>query len=269
MSHERAVGQLYDRLLGSEVEHVAAANYAVHKRLRFPVGWGLADSNDWLARHLDLPADARILDAGCGVGGTLFALLAEGRTGVGLTLSERQLALAQAEAARRGFADRCQFQLQSYDEPIDGQFDLIICLEALVHSPEPAATIAHLAHYLSPSGQLVLLEDSALRDLSERREAQILCQSWHIPRLATLAEIHSALKAAGLQLAEEQDFTPYVRARLWPGWLIRTLWRLLGRHQTSAAGIFTAGLAQEYLYRQELLCYRLLRATAPAPAWEQ
>ena len=64
MSHERAVGQLYDRLLGSEVERVAAANYAVHKRLRFPVGWGLADSNDWLARHLDLPADARILGSG-------------------------------------------------------------------------------------------------------------------------------------------------------------------------------------------------------------
>ena len=112
MSHERAVGQLYDRLLGSEVERVAAANYAVHKRLRFPVGWGLADSNDWLARHLDLPAGAHILDAGCGVGGTLFALLAERRTGVGLTLSERQLALAQAEASRRGLAGRCQFQLQ-------------------------------------------------------------------------------------------------------------------------------------------------------------
>ena len=266
MSHERAVGQLYDRLLGSETGRVVAANFAVHKRLRFPAGWGLADSNDWLARHLELPAEAHILDAGCGVGGTLFALLGADRTGVGLTLSERQLGLAQAEASRRGLADRCQFRLQSYDEPIAGQFDLIICLEALVHSLDPDATIAHLARHLRRDGQLVLLEDMALTDLHANRAAQILSQSWHIPRLTMRAEIQQALTAAGLQLAEAHDFTPYVRARPWPGWLIRTLWRLLGRHQISSAGIFVAGLAQENLYRHQLLSYRLLRATVAAPA---
>ena len=125
MTANEKIAALYDRLLSSESNRVAAANFAVHKRLNFPAAWqaqGIADSNDWLAAHLELPDKAHILDAGCGVAGTLLALLGEKRTGLGLTLSQKQQRFAQAELDRRGLAGRCQILLQSYDQPPKEQF---------------------------------------------------------------------------------------------------------------------------------------------------
>ena len=258
---DRSIATLYDTLLGSEPRKVAASGYAIHKRLHFPLSWrqqGIHDSNDWLAANLVLAPSSRILDAGCGAGGTLFSLLADDHVGTGLSLSGGQLELARAEATRRGLGERCRFVQGSYDEPVGGCYDLIVAIEALVHSQGLGRTIRVLSGQLAPAGQLVLLEDMATQDLQYHPQARILQQSWHLPSLARRARYIQHITENGLELADEQDFTPYVRARRWPGWLIAAGWHLAPRG--SASAIFAGGLAQEFLYRNGLLRYRLVRA---------
>ena len=92
LNHRAKVGSLYDRLLLAEGHRLADKNLTIHKRLHFPQEpkfEGILDINDWLKTNISFVDHAHILDAGCGVGGTLFSLIEKDRTGVGVTLSQR------------------------------------------------------------------------------------------------------------------------------------------------------------------------------------
>src|SRR5690606_21367317 len=65
-------------------------------------------------------AVGRALDAGSGLGGTVFYLHARlGGRWDGITLSPTQRERAEAEARRRAVADACRFHLRSYDDALD------------------------------------------------------------------------------------------------------------------------------------------------------
>ncbi|MGC4082585.1 MAG: class I SAM-dependent methyltransferase [Vicinamibacterales bacterium] len=95
--------------------------------------------HDLLIDLLPHAADLRVLDAGCGLGGTMLAVAhARHATCVGVTLSPSQAATANTAAARAGLADRVAAHVRSYDAPPAGPFDLVIAIESLAHSPNPA-----------------------------------------------------------------------------------------------------------------------------------
>jgi cyclopropane-fatty-acyl-phospholipid synthase len=86
-----------------------------------------------LAAKLLVPPDRRVLDIGCGWGG-LALYLAEicGARVTGITLSERQLALARARAAEKGLSDKIGFRLQDYRD-VPEQFDRIVSVGMFEH----------------------------------------------------------------------------------------------------------------------------------------
>ena len=138
------------RLLTSADPKVAGAD-VVHERIL-----GAAGPFDFLRRPLQAP---RVVDAGCGLGGTIFYLHRRlGGAYDGLTLSSTQRARAEREAKRRGIAEACRFHLRSYDDDLQALApegaDLIVAIESLAHSPEPAHSIANLARTLRRGGRL-------------------------------------------------------------------------------------------------------------------
>ncbi|MFT5195658.1 MAG: SAM-dependent methyltransferase [Candidatus Promineifilaceae bacterium] len=267
MNHLAKVGGLYDRLLGSETEKLAENNLTIHKRLTFPNG-EFADTNDWILNHLKLPDHAHILDAGCGVGGTLFALLStqEGGqekqpTGIGITLSQQQVKVAKQQAARLGLASRCAFLQHSYDDPLDERFDLIISIEALIHSPELATSIKNLSQHLKPAGKLLIIEDMAQKGIVGTPITKIWKQSWSIQNIYSQHDYLQALDTAGLKIAQNIDFTPFVRAKKWPSWLIQLAWAITQKlpvRWRGAKDIFIGGWALEHLYRHDFVRYRVI-----------
>ena len=82
---------------------------------------------DLVCRKLRLKPGERLLDIGCGWGAMLIhAAENYGVTGVGVSLSEAQTALARERIAARGLSDRIEIKVQSYaDLPMDGSFDKI------------------------------------------------------------------------------------------------------------------------------------------------
>lgn len=96
----------------------------------------LAQAEAWLAEAA-LPADAHVLDAGCGTG--LFSLILA-RRGLRVTavdLAPQMIAMAQAEAEAAGLADRISFQSGDL-ETVAGRFDAVVCFDVLVHYPQPS-----------------------------------------------------------------------------------------------------------------------------------
>ncbi len=80
---------------------------------------------DLICRKLRLKPGETMLDIGCGWGGLLcHAVQNYGVIGHGVTLSEEQMAFAQAKIERLGIADRVTLHLKDYRE-MTGQFDKI------------------------------------------------------------------------------------------------------------------------------------------------
>ena len=156
------------------------ADLTMHKTLAIPedekaAAYGEAERclyiNDRALEAADLPPEPKVLDAGCGFGATVFRW--QGRIGGtydGLTLSRVQQRLARREARRRGLEEHCRFHLRSYDDHIDDFFDVVVSIEALIHSPDFERTFAHLVGCLKENGTMVIVEDIPLDAAKAGRE---------------------------------------------------------------------------------------------------
>lgn len=83
---------------------------------------------------------ARVLDLGTGTGCILVTLLAErpAATGTGLDLSPAALAVAKANAAALGVADRARFALSDWFAAAEGHHDLIVANPPYIAAAEMA-----------------------------------------------------------------------------------------------------------------------------------
>jgi cyclopropane fatty-acyl-phospholipid synthase-like methyltransferase len=224
-----------------------------------------------LADALPSPLDGRVLDAGCGLGGTMLDLAARGSAAfVGLTLSEQQAAVARRAAAKAGLEARIEVRVESYDAPPAGPFDVVIAIESLAHSANPAATIVVLAARLVAGGSLAIVDDLPEPTARGTRDLAVFQAGWRLPVLPTAAELDTALERAGLEIAARQDLTAEVRPRtLAVIARLEALNRAVYRVAPSAGlrallDSYHGGLALERLYGRGLMSYRLVVARKPS-----
>lgn len=82
-----------------------------------------------ICRKLRLRAGERLLDIGCGWGGLLiYAAQKYGIHGVGVTLAEKQHALARERVREAGLGERIDVRLQDYRDVLDGPFDKVVSI---------------------------------------------------------------------------------------------------------------------------------------------
>jgi cyclopropane-fatty-acyl-phospholipid synthase len=86
-----------------------------------------------IAAKLFLKPGQRVLDIGCGWGGTALYLNRVADVDVlGVTLSEEQLKVARARAEEAGVSDRVKFELIDY-RSVEGRFDRIVSIGMFEH----------------------------------------------------------------------------------------------------------------------------------------
>lgn len=216
---------------------------------------------------LDRP---RVLDAGCGRGGTMIDLAArlDARC-VGVTLSPSQASDANRAARRLGLAARVHAEVRTYDEPPEGPFDLIVAIESLAHSASPARSVAALSRVLAPGGCLVVVDDMPEPNVGAA-DLRAFKVGWHAPVLWGRAEYLGAFDSEGLRVVGDLDLTVECRPR---GLLSR---RLLARTNRVVRGVSPSpwlrdvmdahygGLELERLLAAGSVRYRLLIARRPA-----
>ncbi len=117
-----------------------------------------------------MTAGMKVLDVGCGPGDvSLLAAALVGETGsvLGIDSSVEALQLARSRAQE---ACLTQVSFLAGDLPrlrLDQEYDAIVGRFILMHLPEPAAVVRHLAEHLRPGGLLVFQE----YDLTSRSAA--------------------------------------------------------------------------------------------------
>jgi SAM-dependent methyltransferase len=251
------------------------AVHPVHRALADPAGGPPSPLviHRLMLEGVTLPAAPRVLDAGCGYGATMLDLAPRlGGDWTGLTLSPEQAARGNAALAAAGLAERVRVQVQSYDAPPEGPFDLIYGIESLIHSADPRATLAGLAARLAPGGHLLVVDDMPEPGLPPEAEERLdgFQRYWRCPVAPDRAGWVAALEAAGLTLVGERDLNPLLQVRDMAAVaprleeLRRKTWlpRLLGLGVRAEAEI--GGLLLEGLQTEGWVHYRLLVARRPA-----
>jgi SAM-dependent methyltransferase len=105
---------------------------------------------DGVIAGLGLPANARILDAGCGSGRFMVELARRG-TVIGVELSDTSVALAQ----RRAIGEVIAGSVLEMPFP-DASFDLAVSLDVIEHLEDDLAALRELRRTVAPGGALLV-----------------------------------------------------------------------------------------------------------------
>lgn len=100
------------------------------------------------------------LDVGCGAGLLTEPLARLGAKMTGLDATPEVIAVAREHAERSGL--EIEYRLGDVQD-IDGQFDLITCMEVIEHVAEPDSFVKALARRLVPDGLLLMSTPNATR----------------------------------------------------------------------------------------------------------
>jgi len=173
-----------------------------------------------------LPPGSRVLDVGCGIGGSARILARDyGFSVLGISISRAQVARASV-LTPPDLAGRCSFAVMdalALELP-DGGFDAVWSVEAGPHMPDKQRYADELLRVLRPGGRLAVAdwnqrdavdgEPTAL----ERWVVRQLLNQWAHPAFASIRSLSANLEvspyAAGLRV-ETDDWT---KATL-PSWL--------------------------------------------------
>ncbi|MFG1838152.1 SAM-dependent methyltransferase [Micromonospora sp. NPDC049175] len=197
---------------------------AIHRGVWTPDVANTAEAMDTVNRLMiervrgHVPADgARVLDLGCGVGGTMVRLAREVDGLIsGVTISRVQADIAAKRFAREGLTDRCDVICADFAElPARPHYDAMVAVEAVVHSPSLENLLPSLADRLRPGGRLILCDDW-MTDKDRGLAARERCldqfrAGWRVGSLHTVGELVAMSERAGLRLVEDLDLTAYLR----------------------------------------------------------
>jgi cyclopropane-fatty-acyl-phospholipid synthase len=151
-----------------------------------------ADKKAHIAAKLDLRAGQRVLDIGCGWGGmALYLNRVAGVDVLGVTLSERQLEVARARAAKAGVSDRVRFELIDYRH-LDQTFDRIVSVGMFEHVglDHYEEFFAKCRDLLAPEGVMLLHTIGKLGNPSKAPDPftdKYIFPGYHLPSLDQMA----------------------------------------------------------------------------------
>ncbi|UCF63572.1 MAG: hypothetical protein JSW33_13555 [bacterium] len=252
------------------------SRFTMHKPLQIPAEVQHLYVDKDKSNYLDdlvlieagLPENPRVLDAGCGFGGSIFRWN-HLRPGIyhGMTLSNYQKSIALREAQRRGVSANCMFYVQNYLEPINIKYHGIIAIESLIHSSDLNATLSNFTQALLLKGKLAIVDDMS-RDEQVRHEEdyQLLKDYWYLTDIPSEMDYVELLGKNNLKIISNLDLTPQIRFnsdRLLSQKIRRTKF-LLRLMPIKSLRIFLrthlGGFALQKLYNKGMMKYQLIVA---------
>lgn len=177
----------------------------------------VANKNRVLADMVNIQSTDKVLDAGCGVGGSAIWLAKNrGCKVVGISLSKGQVKDATDFAEQRNVAQKATFQKADFTQtPFESaSFDVVWAIESVCHAEEKSTFFKEAYRLLRPGGRLVI-NDFFRTDRPFSNAQEELLQSWlhgwAMPDIDTPGEHSAHAKQAGFKNVEYTDITPHVK----------------------------------------------------------
>ena len=196
--------------------------HSIHRELWGPGVGSAREAADHINRviadeitGLDLGAEPVIVDFGCGVGGTLFHLAERFPSAQlsGVTVSPRQIEIAERLSTELGYADRCSFSLGDFQTADLGlRAEVILAVESFAHSDSAQGFLANVAKHLRPEGRLIIADDFLAYEMDsleaeQRLRVQQFRAGWRVPSVGTVKSLVQVAAEHGLGVEKTVDLT--------------------------------------------------------------
>ncbi len=167
--------------------------------------------NEVMMETAGIKSTDKVLDAGCGVGGScIFMAKTVGCTVTGITLSERQVQLATANAKEKNVEGLVDFKTMNYcatDFP-DASFDIVWGCESICYADSKEQFIKEAYRLLKPGGRLVVADGFVTS--YENNENPIIRQwieGWQVNYLESPDRFKSFMQQTGFANINYRDIS--------------------------------------------------------------
>ena len=172
----------------------------------------LTNSNAYLAERAGIVEGTRVLDAGCGVGGSSLFLARERRARVtGITLVERQVELARKFAREQGLEELVTFERADMLATgfAEASFDVVWNLESMCHVADLDGYLDHVASLLVDGGRFACV-DLCAGAIPDANLDRVMQEGWIFAGLRSASDIVRALSRHPFELVDTVDLTPRI-----------------------------------------------------------
>lgn len=172
----------------------------------------LMNTNRTMAECAKISKNDRVLDAGCGVGGSsLWMAKNIGCRVTGISLSAKQVAQGNASAAAEGLQELANFEVQDYchtNFPSE-TFDVIWGCESISSAPDKKVFLAEAHRLLKKGGRLVMTDFIKKKGLQgkDAKMIQDWAHGWAIDDYTTEEDFNKYLQEVGFVTKHSDDVT--------------------------------------------------------------
>lgn len=270
-----------------ETENAYKDSWALDKSLAIHYGYwdekvknfpaSLLRMNEVMMEMAGIKDKDRVLDAGCGVGGSsLFMASVLGCRVTGISLSQGQIEKARQYAEKRKQQGLVDFLVMDYCNTTfpNESFDVIWGCESICYAPDKAAFIKEAYRLLKPGGRLVVA-DGFVNELKNNDHPLIRkwLDGWQVNYLETTAGFRKIMGATGFEGIQCRDIssaTLHSVKRLYRFYFLASLylfWKKINfsKPATDMQKKNIAACKYQYLGRKKKLWnYSLMSGTKPA-----
>jgi tocopherol O-methyltransferase len=234
----------------------------------------LLNKNQVLYDKAGIRPEHRVLDAGCGIGGSsIWMAKTHGNRVTGITISSKQADYARQHARRHEVAELVNFEVADFCAmPFeDACFDVVWALESSCHALNKGDFLREAWRVLRPNGRIVVCDGFLMqRQFTEHQwQAVVTClNGWAVPNLCARDEFTDLLEQQGFQAVQCHDITQQTLAsadymfkvakRLQP---VQTISQWLGLRTKAQTANYRVGLAQHQLFSEKLTEYCIFTAS--------
>lgn len=236
----------------------------------------LLNKNRIMCELAGIKPEHKVLDAGCGIGGSSIWLAKNiGCQVTGVTVSAEQVGHATRNAARHGVADKVEFKQVDFCNTHfpDESFDVVWAIESSCYATDKRDFFREAYRVLKKGGTLMACDGYVTRREFDDKEWQAVMDclnGWAVPNLSSVEEFQSGMEECGFKNVQITEATKetipssrrmYLTA-LWT-YPMQVVMHMLGLRKKAQTANFKVALAQWKLFNEAMVRYCLFKSTKP------
>lgn len=232
----------------------------------------LFNENLYIAKALDIKKGDKVLDAGCGVGGTAIWIAEEyGAKVTGVSIMKNQIDMAKQYAKDRKVDHLVNFKVKDYIETgfPDESFDKIYAMESMCHAESKEDFIREMYRLLKPGGTIAIIDEFVAKEFLDKDEQRLLndwLDGWAVPNMLRVEKFHEMFIAGGFKKLKSVDVTEkimrsvrkiqYIGLIFYP---FDTVLSKIGLVSEESFGSTVASIRQRTLFKKGIVIFYLLK----------